>query len=112
MSLVKVFEQKLQDFGESKAELQDHVHNKLEEFELITKKQNNQLTDVLDESKHILATTARFSQNFTRMEQEIDTIRMGMSDKMANNHQQISKKVNLANYELEAHRGDLLKLKS
>ena len=51
MGLVKIFETKLQDYSETKAELVDKVNTKLEEFDLAVRTQNNQLKDVFDECK-------------------------------------------------------------
>lgn len=57
MGLVKIFETKLQDYSETKAELVDKVNTKLEEFDLAVRTQNNQLKDVFDECKQIMNST-------------------------------------------------------
>lgn len=51
VNLVKIFETKLQDYSETKAELVDKVNHKLEEFDLGVRNQNSQLKDVIDECK-------------------------------------------------------------
>lgn len=59
-----------------------------------------------------MQSTQKFKTVIERLEQEMDTMRINLSDKMSNNHQQVTKKINIANYELENHRSDIMRLKS
>ena len=110
--MVKMFEQKLQDYAENKVEVDAKVNAKLQDFELQARTQSSQLKDVAEESRTIAASTLKFRGVMDRLEQEIDAMRTALSEKMSANHQQLSKKLNMATYEVENYRGDILKLKS
>ena len=110
--MVKMFEEKLQEYAENKVEVETRVNAKLQDFELQARTQSSQLKDVAEESRTTAASTLKFRGVMDRLEQEIDAMRSALSEKMTTNHQQLTKKLNLATYETENYRGDIMKLKS
>ena len=112
VGMVKMFEEKLQEYAENKVEVETRVNAKLQDFELQARTQSSQLKDVAEESRTTAASTLKFRGVMDRLEQEIDAMRSALSEKMTTNHQQLTKKLNLATYETENYRGDIMKLKS
>lgn len=107
---VNNFEKRIDGMEEGNARVQEKVKRKLEEFELVHQSQNSRVKEVVEDCKDVLVVAERFKTIAERLEDSMDAMKSDFSDKMATSHTQQSKKINLAQYELESHRGELARL--